>query len=185
MNDLIQIVKDTDEWTPSPPPGHTFQISILAWIERDGGSVDPWALSRLAVPRLAELVQADRVSAEYWIRTHRGFLRPSHEEFAHSRHWSDLMSRSDAELEREGEFPHRITFEHDGTLVLLEQTGFWSMVGGPMPYHDSVALSFFSGLDIQSKIEGIFLEACGSLGITRRIVESEPVVGADKPRGSD
>ena len=74
MNDLIQIIKETDEW----------------------------ALSRLAVPRLAELVQADRVSAEYWIRTHRGFLRSSHEKFAHGWHWSDLMSRSDAELERGG-----------------------------------------------------------------------------------
>ena len=59
------------------------------------------------------------------------------------------------------------------------------MVGGPMPYHDSVALSFFSGLDIQSKIEDIFLEACGSLGITRRIVEPEPEANADKPHRPD
>lgn len=177
MNDLIQIVKEADEWTHSPPPGHKFQISILAWIEGDGGSVEPWALARLAVPRLAELVQADRVFAEYWIRKHRGLLRRWHEELAHSRSWSDLMSRGDAELERDGEFPHRISFERDGALVLLERTEFWNTVGGPMPYHDSVSLSFFSGLDIQSEIEDIFLAACGSLGIKRSAAEPEPGAG--------
>lgn len=185
MSDLIQIVKQEDEWTHSPLPGHRFLISILAWIEREGGSVEPWALARLAVPRLAELVQADRVSAEYWTRRHRGLLRRWHEELDHSRSWSDLMRRSDAELEKDGGFPHRITFERDGALVLLERTEFWSMVGGPSPYHDSVALSFFSGLDIQSKIEDIVLEACGALGIERRTAESEPGADSEKPRCSE
>lgn len=66
--------------------------------------------------------------------------------------------------------------------MLLERTEFWSMVGGPSPYHDSVAFSFFSGLDIRSKIEDIVLEACGALGIERRAAESEPGADSDKPR---
>lgn len=174
MNDLIQIIKDADGWTPSAPSGHKFQISILSWIERDGGSVEPWALVRLAVPRLAELVQADRVFAEYWTRKRGGLLRSWHEKLNHSRDWSDLMSRSDAELEKVGEFPHRITFERGGTPVLHERTEFWNLVGGPTPYHDSVGLSFYSEIDIQSKIEDVFLEACESLGIKPRGVDPEP-----------
>ncbi len=185
MYDLIDILKEKDEWTHSPPPGHTFQISVLTWIGRDDGSADPWALARLAVPQLAELAEADRVTAEYWSRKHRGLFRSRQEELFHSLNWSDLMSRSDAELEKDGEFPHRIRFEQAGTVVLLEQTEFWNLAGGPMPYHDSVALSFFSSMDLQSKIEEIFLEACRSLGIKRRHTVTEPGAEASRPRHSD
>ena len=34
QNGVIQIVKEQDEWTPSPPPDQTFQISIIV-IEGD------------------------------------------------------------------------------------------------------------------------------------------------------
>lgn len=167
MNDVIQIVKEQDKWTPLPPLGHKFQISILTWIERDGGSVEPWTLARLAVPKLAGLVKADHVSAEYWTRKRCGILRRWHDEVDHNRLWADLMSSEDAELEENGEFPHRITFHRNGELALLEQTEFWNRVGGPTPYHDSVTLSFSSELDIQSQIEEIILDTCGSLGITQ------------------
>lgn len=167
MNDAIQIVKERDKWTPLPPPGHRFQIAVLTWIERDGGSAEPWALARIAVPRLAGLVQANQISAEYWTRKRRGLLRRWHDEFDHNRPWADLMGRSNAELEESGEFPHRINFERDGALALLEQTEFWNRVGGPTPYHDSVTLSFSSELDVQSQIEDIILDICGSLGITK------------------
>ncbi len=168
MNDLIQIVKEPDKWTKTPPPGQQFQMTVLAWIERDGGSADPWTLARLAVPRLAELVEADQVSAEYWTHKHRRFLRPAREELTSSQNWFDLMSRGDAELEKDAEFPHRIAFQRDGMIVLLARAEFWNMVGGPMPYHDSVALSFFAGTDLRSELEAIFLEACRSLGIERK-----------------
>jgi hypothetical protein len=182
MNDVIQIVKEQDKWTPLPPPGHKFQISILAWIERDGGSVAPWAFARLAVPRLAELVKANHISSEYWTRKRCGFLRCWHDEFDHSRPWADLMSSGDAELEENGEFPHRITFQRDGELVLLEQTEFWSRAGGPTPYHDSVALTFSSELTIQSQIEEIILDICGSLGITYIKAEQPHAVDAEERR---
>ena len=29
MSDQIQILKESDQWTPSPLPGHTFQLSVL------------------------------------------------------------------------------------------------------------------------------------------------------------
>ncbi len=174
MIDAVQIVKEPDEWTPSPLPGQAFQLCVLTWIERDGGSVEPWALARLAVPRLAKLVRADSIHAEYWTRERRGLLRRWHEEFDHRRVWADLMRRSDAELEDDGEFPQRVTFERDRELVLLEQTEFWSMVGGPAPYHDSVALSFSSELDIADQVEAVILDACESLGIKQRDAEPEP-----------
>ncbi|TVQ39934.1 MAG: hypothetical protein EA384_05025 [Spirochaetaceae bacterium] len=174
MNDLIQIVKEQDEWTPSPPPGLMFQLSVLTWIDRDRGSVEPWALARLAVPGLAELVRADQVRAEYRIPERRALLRRWHRKFAHSRNWADLMSRSDAELEQNGEFPDRVKFERRGKLMLLWQTEFWNMVGGPTPYHDSVALSFSSELDIRDQIEDIILCICGSLGIRQRDARPEP-----------
>lgn len=181
---MIQIVKEQDEWTPPPPPGQEFQISVLAWIERDGETVEPWALARNVVPRLAELVQADRISAEYWIRGRRGLLRRLHEEFDHSRSWAALMNRSDAELEEDGEFPDRVRFERNAKLVLFEQTEFWNLVGGPSPYHDSVTLSFMSELDIRDQIEDIILDTWKSLGIKQRHVEPEPGAYADKPRRS-
>ncbi len=184
MDDVIQILKKQDQWTPTPPPGLSFQIAVLTWMERNGGSVSPWALTRLAVPRLAELVQADQVSAEYWVRERRGLLRRWHEERDHSCSWADLMKRSDSELEEEGKFPHRLTFERDGGLLLLEQTEFWNMVGGPAPYHDSVALLFFSELDIRAQIQNIILDTCKTLGIEEKDAEPEPGAYADKPRRS-
>ena len=167
MNDLIQIVKEPHKWTPLPLTGHKFQISVLTWIERDGESVAPWTLARLAVPRLASLVRADVISAEYWTRKRCGLLRRWRDEFEHERPWADLMNCSDAKLEKNDEFPNRIVFTRDGTLMLLEQTEFWNAAGGPAPYHDSVALSFFSELEIQSQIEEIVLDTCRTVGINR------------------
>jgi|GEM_PF-6093325 len=94
------------------------------------------------------------------------------------------MSRNDAELEKDGEFAHRIAFERDGTLVLLEQTGFWNLVGGPQPYHDSVALSFFSVLDIRSQIENSFTDTSRSPAIKQRTADPRRGAAADKPRRS-
>ena len=77
------------------------------------------------------------------------------------------MNCSDAKLEKNDEFPNRIVFTRDGTLMLLEQTEFWNVAGGPAPYHDSVTLSFFSELEIQSQIEEIVLDTCRTVGINR------------------
>jgi hypothetical protein len=167
MNDIVQLVKEQDKWTPLLPPGHWFQLAILTWLEGDDGPVAPWAIMRMAVPRLAELVKADQIAAEYLVRKRRGLLRRWHEELDHDRPWADLMGRSDADLQENGEFPHQITFKRDGALVLLEQTSFWNQIGGPAPYHDSVALSFSSALVIQDQIEDILLDSCRSLGISQ------------------
>ena len=162
MGDTVRILRDQDEWTPPAPSGLTFQLSLLTWIECDGGSADPWALARLAVPRLAELVQADRVVAEYWHRTPRGVLRPSREKLHRRRDWADLMKQSDLELEQTGEFPHRLVFSSASKPVLLVITEFWNRVGGPAPYHDSVALFFFSDVDRRHQIECIIMDAFNS-----------------------
>ena len=162
MGNTVRILRDQDEWTPPAPSGLTFQLSLLTWIERDEGSTDPWALARLAVPRLVELVQADRVVAEYRHRTSRGVLRPSREKRRRRRDWADLMVQSDLELERTGEFPHRLVLTRENKPVLLAITEFWNRVGGPAPYHDSVALSFFSDVDRRHQIECIIMDAFNS-----------------------
>lgn len=164
MGDTVCILRDQDEWTPPAPSGLTFQLSLLTWIERDGGSADPWALARLAVPRLAGLVQADRVVAEYWHRTPLGVLRPSRERLHRRRDLADLMKQSDSELEQTEEFPHRLVFSRATKPVLCAVAEFWNRVGGPAPYHDSVAIAFFSDADRRLEIERVILDAFNSAG---------------------
>jgi hypothetical protein len=49
--------------------------------------------------------------------------------------------------------------------VLLAETEWWSSVGGPMPYHDSQTISFFSAEDSSCDFEKIFTEAADVLKI--------------------
>jgi hypothetical protein len=44
----------------------------------------------------------------------------------------------------EMDLPLRMRVYCDGRIVALEETEFWSEVGGPDPYHDSFTLSFYT-----------------------------------------
>lgn len=129
MRDMVRVLREQSEWTPLPPTGHAFPHTVLTSFERDGGSVDSWALARLVVPRLAELVHADRVFAGYWAHWRQGLLGCARQVCDRRCDWADLMRRSDVDLDGSGELPHRTAFERDGTLVLPARTEFRSRVG--------------------------------------------------------
>lgn len=164
--DLFQIMKEQSRWTPMPPHGLRFQLSLLTWINREHGAADPWAVARLAVPQLAELAQAGHVYAEYRLPARRRLFRRATSVCYHRRDWAELMSMSDAELEANHEFPEQIIFDRNGRQVLIAQTVFWSRVGGPEPYHDSLTLSFSAVEEMRTQVEDCILDACRSLGIT-------------------
>lgn len=167
----MQILKEQDQWTPIPPPNHIFQISILTWIESESSFVDPWRFARLTVRRLGEIVQADRILAAYIIRKPPGIFGLFHNTSRHVIPWDDLMSQDDAVLEEDAEFPERIIFEREGNLTMLAQITFWNRVGGPEPYHDSVAISISSASNVKQQIEKAILESCEILGI--KLIDDE------------
>jgi len=50
-------------------------------------------------------------------------------------------------VNEELKLPAKICYYHERTMVCLEYTEFWSEVGGPQPYSDSVTLSFYTPSD--------------------------------------
>ena len=153
MDALIQILLEPDDHTPDLPSGLTFQFALLTWTDRNGDGVDPWAVMRDVVPELSTLTAANRVVAEYSLQ------QPSD-----SKAWSELMKKSDEELEEVADFPDCIAFLQGEELVLNADVQFWNLNGGPMPYHDSVALVFSATSDIQSKARELILLAAKDMG---------------------
>ncbi len=74
-----------------------------------------------------------------------------------ARHYTGLE-----ELEREP--PERIQLSRRGQLAGMVDTEFWTMVGGPSPYHDSYTLSFYTDQDRSATLRRVSETACSEIG---------------------
>lgn len=127
---------------------------------------DPWPLFRSAIPRIAALLGAEKVMAEYWQRRRQGFIfRKFEETKLKELAWENLATAGDAILREEG-FPDRFRFLNQGQVVLYAVSEPWGMVGGPQPYHDSLTVSFFTATPLQEALRSIFTEEAGKLGVS-------------------
>jgi hypothetical protein len=162
----IAFVKGVDKHGAKPPDGFPYRFAVLTWFERDGGMADPWALLRVAIPRIAALVQADSVMAEFWERHRTGILfRKWEETKVVEVAWEALMHSSDEALD-EQTFPSRFRFCCHGRPVLVTASEMWCLAGGPSPYHDSVTISFFSTTPMHDSLRGIFVEEASKIGVS-------------------
>lgn len=110
---------------------------------------------RLAVPRIADMVGADIIQAEIWQRrTHLGVFSKANKVREVS--LSEWLIKSDEDLHEQAVFPSKLRFEQNGEAVLWMESEMWNQVGGPVPYHDSVTLSFFTKFELSKELEELF-----------------------------
>ena len=161
----IAFVNGVDQHGIKPPCAFPHRFAVLTWFEHDSGMADPWSLFREAIPRVGVLVDADLIMAEYWHNRSTGILfRGFEETLVAEVAWAGLMHSSNEALNGQT-FPSCIRFVTDGHVTLIAKTELWSMVGGPIPYHDSVTVSFFSAIPMNTEIHSIFTEAAAILDI--------------------
>lgn len=78
--------------------------------------------------------------------------------------FDDLARHYDGLEEPEHEPPDRIDLLRSGVLVGVVETEFWTMVGGPFPYHDSYTLSLYTERDRSSDLQRVSETACSEVG---------------------
>ncbi len=66
--------------------------------------------------------------------------------------------------EIEQEPPERIQLGRRGQTVGIVATEFWTMVGGPFPYHDSYTLSFYTEQDRSAELRRVSETVCSEVG---------------------
>lgn len=164
---LIRFVRGVDEHGAEPPPGYPYRFAVLSWFDYGPDFAAPWPLARTAIPRVAKLVGATEVVCEYWQRHVYGFwfLSWSKETKIREESWEQVIAPSDEVLHEDGEFPHRFRFIAQDQTLLHAESDFWSLIGGPQPYHDSVTLSFFSRQPLDDALQQIFVEEAQALGV--------------------
>lgn len=171
MNNVVAFVSGTDQHSAKPPQGFPFRSAVLTWFFAGHEQVEPWHLLRRTFPRISDLIGANTVIAEYWIRKRGGCLFPFFQDsFVKEVHWPELMQRDDDSLVQE-DFPSRFRFLSDDDIVLLAECEMWNLVGGPSPYHDSVTISFFSATPIHEALFAIVTEEAQALGATIQNVQ--------------
>ena len=108
------------------------------------------------------MVGANSVTAEFWKYESRLLRKPLITKTGETS-WENLINHSEEELHDDTTFPDKFRFEQNGKIVLLAETEWWSSIGGPKPYHDSVTISFFSATDLNAEFANIFREAAKRL----------------------
>jgi hypothetical protein len=166
--DVIAFLSGLDKTHTTLIEGTAHRFAVLTWFDRDGSACAPWPLLKPAFPRIAELLNAYTITAEYheskptrWL----GSRRPP--AVVASVSWTALAACSDAEL-HENSFPTRFRFACQGATLAIAESEPWAMVGGPAPYHDSVTLSFYTSIDVSAPLRTIFSDAALTLGISIR-----------------
>ncbi len=164
--DRIAFVHGVDRDGAKPPEGLPFRFAVLTWLGHEDETDEPWALLRPVFPRIAALVGADCIIAEYWERHRTGnfLFRRSEESLVVAVAWEGLMHCSDEQL-HEQTFPSRFRFLSGSRVVLRAESEMWNMVGGPSPYHDSVTVSFFSTEPMHEQLRRLFAEEAAKLGV--------------------
>lgn len=109
------------------------------------------SLFQRLVPTLCQTIGFDAVA----IRMTEGSCLHSFDDLA--RHYAGLE-------ESEHEPPARIDLLRAGELVGVVETEFWTMVGGPSPYHDSYTLSFYTDRDRSPELQRESETACSEIG---------------------
>ena len=104
------------------------------------------------VPTLCQAIGYDRVE----IRMTDGSRFTSFDELARQ-----YAGREEVEQEP----PVRIELVRRGQLGGIVETEFWTMVGGPPPYHDSYTLSFYSDRDRSPELRRVSETVCSELGV--------------------
>ena len=137
---FIAFVCGVDKNGTQPPAGFPNRFAVLTWFEYEREMADPWLLFRSAIPRIAALVGAKKVMAEYWQQTMRLYVKKVFQigcAFWTKNRWLSIQCRS-----------------------------LGGMVGGPRPYHDSLTISFFTATPLQEARHCIFVEEAGKLGVS-------------------
>ncbi|MFX1538512.1 MAG: hypothetical protein ACFFDI_30335 [Promethearchaeota archaeon] len=160
----IRFHKGVDRYGAKPPEGYPFRWAVIACFKDEEGLIDPWPLLREAVPKVMAIVGANSAIAEFWRRKRKGILRRWSETKIGEVDLESLTKISD-EVLLEEEFPSRIRFLMENSVVLWEESEMWSHIGGPSPYHDSVTLSFFTKRDLSLVFENIFTEVAYKIGV--------------------
>ena len=75
-----------------------------------------------------------------------------------------LFDRYKATTLSEREAPNEIRLSRNGRLVGYVETEFWVNVGGPMPYHDSYTISFYTDQIRSDDFQGIIESMIPLLG---------------------
>jgi hypothetical protein len=161
----LKIYRQKDKYTPDAPSSLMFQLTVLTWLEHNGEAADPWLLARHLIPKLTEISQSDRVQAEYSIPVKGAYPGNWIDGAARSENWDRLMEINDELLHINEDFPHRIAINRRGSACITILTGFWDAIGGPEPYHDSVALYLYSDCDRRRLIEETLTHVAGPGGI--------------------
>ena len=164
----VAFLKGTDAHSPTPPPGYPYRFAVLTWLEEDGGQVDPWDLCARAFPKVASTLGAPNIVEEHWERREIGFIFTWSRDVKRSeRPWRPLSSEE--AQQKDADFPTKFRLEQGEEVILHVETELYSLIGGPLPYHDSVTLSLFSREDLSETLRGVFAEA--SLELDYVIVE--------------
>jgi hypothetical protein len=160
----ISFLKGVDRHGADPPVGFPHRFAVLTWFSRGPDSADPWPLLRRAVPRIMDLVGANVVQAEVWEQcTRLGVFSKANK--VREAPLSEWLIKGDDDLHEQAVFPSKLRFEQKGEVVLWMESEMWSLVGGPLPYHDSVTLSFFSKTDLGNKLEELFRMEAAKAGV--------------------
>lgn len=105
------------------------------------------------IPGLCQVIGYDSVSICLQNKDHF----PSFEKLAHQ------YARQD---DSDQEPPPRIELLRSGQLVSIVETEFWTMVGGPSPYHDSYTFSFFTRENLSTELRHAAETICAEVGAT-------------------
>jgi hypothetical protein len=160
----ISFVKGVEKDGAQPPRGFPYRFAVLTWFSCGPDSAAPWPLLRFATSRITKLVDADAVVGEMWKRRSwpGAFTQAKKIREAPLLEW---LMKSDDKLYEEADFPSKLRFERRGEVVLWMESEMWNQVGGPLPYHDSVTLSFFSKCDLAKELEELFRAEATRVGV--------------------
>jgi hypothetical protein len=142
VNKVSFVCSGDSKWFPAPV-GLPRIGACLTWFDDKDGSADPWSFLGLVATKLTQAFPK-RVTpfALFLDRGRSRFASRYGEKLLATEPLSEALARW--KTDPETDFPDRIEFrQHDKTVCIIESE-FWSQVGGPMPYHDSVTLAFYS-----------------------------------------
>ena len=157
----VAFVAGTDVHGANPPQGYPHRFAVLTWLELAGSQLEPWDLVAKAFPDVALAVGAHTIVEEQWERREAGIFRRQKDVKLSERPWQPWTSQE--AQRKELPFPVKFRLEAGETTILHVETEFWSLVGGPPPYHDSVTLSIFSREERSDVLKGIFTRAALAL----------------------
>lgn len=71
--------------------------------------------------------------------------------------------------------PQQILFHKNDTLICIEDTEFWALCGGPVPFSDSYTASFYTKHDMTNAFDTVCENICSDMGAKiRKRIQGSP-----------